>query len=496
MITSSSPDDARVGLADQTSTAIAPDPAAAGLQGRLGVPGLIAAVLAFTAPLGGVAGYVALVIASGNGLGAPVTFLVVGLMVLVFSVGYIKMTRLVPNPGGFYSYVAAGLGREIGLGTGLLTAFGYTVGVFGFAVFGGNIASSTVHVQFGGPEFPWWVYTFGFVLVGTTLTYRSIEASVRVMMVVMALEVGIVLVFDLAVSVRGGPTGRSLEPFALHSVTSGSVPIAALFAFLLFVGFEVTTLYREEVKDPVRTIRRSTYLSVIFIAVFYAFSAWCMITAFGVNDAVDQAQADPSGFFFTGVQTYLGSTMLTITSLLLITSVFACLLSYGNSVCRYLYSMGKDGVLPRRLGEAHPRRHSPHRAALTLGAVSATLTAVAALCGFPPNEVFTWALFVAGVPLLSSYVLASASVVVYFLRKRGSADVTRGNVVLAVAAFLALSTMLVLALLNPAALVGQESVVNSLIPIVLLAILMLGIMYGFYLRNRKPDVYRSIGRQS
>ncbi|MFE3054211.1 APC family permease [Nocardia sp. NPDC059239] len=467
----------------------------AGLRGRLGVLGVVSAVLAFTAPLGGVAGYVALIIASGNGLGAPAAFIAVGILILIFSTGYTRMTQLVPNAGGFYAYVSVGLGRAVGLGTGLLTTIGYLVGGFGFCVFGGIVASSTIHVRIGGAAVPWWAYTLGFIGAVTALSYRRIDASVRVMTVVMALEVGIVVVFDLFVGLRGGPTGRSLESFTAHAAFSGSPAIAALFAFLLFVGFEVTTLFREEAKDPVRTIRSSTYVSVCFIAVFYALSAWCMITAFGTEEAVGRAQEDPAGMFFGGVERYLGSTAMTISSYLLITSVFACQLSYANTVCRYLYSMGRDGVLPNALGRAHSRHRSPHRAAVLLGIASVALTLAVAACGLSPMDVFTWALFIAGIPLLASYVVVGASIFVYFVRNRKLALVTGRLLFSSGVALGGLAAILVLALANPSALAGRDSIFNYAVPAALLIVLVGGVGYGFALRAWRPHVYRRIGRR-
>ncbi|MFC9355740.1 APC family permease [Rhodococcus sp. NPDC057014] len=479
---------------DAAGTLVTPHPteATSGLRGRLGVPGLVFAVLALASPLAGVAGYLAFVIASGNGLGAPVAILAMGLVVLIFSIGYVKMAELVPNPGGFYAYVTAGLGRAAGLGMGMLITLGYTAGTVGFYTFGGLIANGTVNAL-GGPDIPWWVYTVAFIAIVSALTYRGLDASVRVMSFLLALEVGIVLIVDQVVTFRGGPSGRPLEPFTMHAITSGSVPMAALFALLLFTGFEVTTLFREEVKDPAKTIRRSTYIAVAVIAVLFAYSAWCLITAFGVDNVVAEAQADPTGIFSVAVQSYLGSTMMTLTSLLLITSVFASQLGVSNSVCRYLYSMGKDGVLASALGRAHDTRHSPHRAAVTLGFLNAGVTIIVVAFRYSPIEMFTWSAFTIALAILASYFLVSVTVFVFLLRKREAA--TPRTLLLSGIAVVAFGVMLLLALLNPAGIAGQESVLNYLIPIVLLAVFVGGALYAVYLRNSRPDVYRRIGRQ-
>ncbi|WP_433207334.1 APC family permease [Nocardia sp. CA-107356] len=467
--------------------------ASPGLRGRLGVPGLVFSVMALASPLAGVAGYLAFVISNGNGLGAPVAIAAMGVLLLIFSVGYVKMAQVVPNPGGFYAYVSAGLGRIAGLGMGTLITIGYTAGTVGYYTFGGIIASGTVQTSLHGPHIPWWVYTLAFILIVSALTYRGLDGSVRVMTVLLTLEVAIVLIIDLVITFRGGPSGRPLEPFTMHAMTSGSVPMAALFAILLFTGFEVTTLFREEVKDPVKTVRRSTYIAVVLTSVIFAYSAWCLITAFGVDEVIPQAQTDPTGMFATAVNSYLGNNMMTLVSVLLITSLFASQLSVNNSVCRYLYSMGKDRVLASALGAAHDTRHSPHRAAVTLGLINSGLTVVVVAVHYDEVKLFTWSTFTIALAILASYFLVAITVFVYFLRNRQAA--TLWNWILSGISIVALGAMLVVALLNPAAIAGQSSRLNYLIPIALLVVFFGGAAYALYLRNRKPDVYRRIGRQ-
>src|SRR4051794_21985774 len=74
-------------------------------SGRLGVLGIVFFVVAAAAPLVGMTGAVPVAIAAGNGAGAPGAYLVVGLTLLVFSVGYAAMSHRVTNTGAFFAYV-------------------------------------------------------------------------------------------------------------------------------------------------------------------------------------------------------------------------------------------------------------------------------------------------------------------------------------------------------------------------------------------------------
>lgn len=54
------------------------------------------------------------------------------------------------------------------------------------------------------------------------------------------------------------------------SRVSRSLPIALLFCFASFVGFEATAIYSEEAKDPKRTVPSATFQAVIVIGALHA----------------------------------------------------------------------------------------------------------------------------------------------------------------------------------------------------------------------------------
>ena len=62
-------------------------------KGRLGVLGVVFFVVAAAAPLLGMTGAVPVAMLLGNQAGTPGTYLAVGLVLLVFSVGYSAMSQ-------------------------------------------------------------------------------------------------------------------------------------------------------------------------------------------------------------------------------------------------------------------------------------------------------------------------------------------------------------------------------------------------------------------
>ena len=74
---------------------------------------------------------------------------------------------------------------------------------------------------------------------------------------------------DFAILGTGGASGLSMNIFDMSAVTSGSFTVAVLFCLGSFMGFEATTIYAEEARDPDVTIPRATYLSVLLIGLFF-----------------------------------------------------------------------------------------------------------------------------------------------------------------------------------------------------------------------------------
>ena len=109
--------------AHQAGSAPAPDlgPDERLAPNRLGIAGIVFFVVAAAAPLVGMTGAVPVAIVLGNGAAAPGAYLAVGIVLLVFSVGYAAMSGRVSNTGAFFAYVGRGLGVIPGVGSAFVS---------------------------------------------------------------------------------------------------------------------------------------------------------------------------------------------------------------------------------------------------------------------------------------------------------------------------------------------------------------------------------------
>jgi hypothetical protein len=94
---------------------------------------------------------------NGGGYAAPAAFLVATIALTIFSVGCIAMCGRVTSAGGFYTFVTRGLGRVIGVGSGLLIALCYMIFVAAVVGVLGYFAATSVE-SWTGVALPAWVY--------------------------------------------------------------------------------------------------------------------------------------------------------------------------------------------------------------------------------------------------------------------------------------------------------------------------------------------------
>ncbi|WP_405767705.1 APC family permease [Streptomyces sp. NBC_01538] len=389
------------------------------LTGSLGVGSIVFMVVAAAAPLTAVSGVVPLGILLGDGAAFPATFVICCVVLLLFAVGYSAMSRHVPQAGAFYTYVQEALGRTAGQGAAYLALATYSLvqlAVYGYL---GVVADGLVR-DYGGPALPWWLWACAAAAAVGVLGYRNIELSGKVLGVLLLGEVGIVLALDAVVTVRGGgPSGLSTAFLRPERIGSGSLGIGIVFAIASYLGFEATAVFRDEARDPERTIPRATYLSLLLIGGFYTLSSWAVVSAWGEAQAVEAAGADPSGMLITTITRCLGTAAGDVAQVLLLSSLFAALLSFHNVLARYGFTLGNSGLLPRVCGGRHERHGSPHAASLLQSASAVVLVAVCAASGLDPvTQVFAWMSGTATLGALLLMGLTCLSVIVFFRRTR------------------------------------------------------------------------------
>jgi amino acid transporter len=382
----------------------------------LGFIGVAFFVIASAAPMAAFVG-ASPVLFSILGPGVPLVYVLVALVIALFAVGYLKMSRHITSAGGFVAYISRGLGRNAATGAAgivIVTYLALQIGLWSqFGVFAQQLFDARL-----GIDLPVWFWVTLFVALTTGLAMLGVDLNLRVLGVLLALEVLIVGVLVVGILVTGGHHGLSLESFQPSQLSNPGFGVAVLFVFACFTTFEATTVFSEEAREPRRTIPRALYTVIVVVGVFYAISTWAVSYAVG-PDAVQKAAGDDlAGIIFGLAHQYVGPWLDTTMQVLVVSSFVAMLIGMQNMFARYCFALARARVLPSPLATVTRRSKSPAAAALTNGVIVGALLLAFLLGGADPiTVVYAWFVALGTVGFIVMMGLASVAISVFFLRE-------------------------------------------------------------------------------
>jgi amino acid transporter len=463
-------------------------------RNALGVAAITFFVVSAAAPLTAVAGGYPIAMLLGNGAGVPAAVVLVTLILLVFSVGYTAMARHISNAGSFFAFTSRGLGGVAGGAAAYIALLAYNtmqIGLYGLfgAVTAGTLAGY-------GIEAPWWVWSLIALAIVAFLGYRQIDLSAKVLAVLVILEYVAVVILDLAIIGKGGAAGIEFSSFTPGAFFTASPIIGVLLCFAAFMGFEATTIYSEEARDPKRTVPRATYLAVLIIGVFYAISTWAMVLGVGADKVVETIGGlpDPTLYVFTLSDQYVGGWLTTVMSVLLVTSVFAALLAFHNAAARYFYVLGREGLLPAKLGSTHDAHQSPHTGSVlqtVLGIVVLALFAITAQD--PIFALFTWLTNTATLSVITLMALVSFAVLAFFKKQPALEPSALKTTIAPLVAGIVLAIIAILVVVNFGVLTGAAAWLAIALPVLVPAAAVLGIIAANNLKHSDPARFARLG---
>lgn len=263
----------------------------------------------------------------------------------------------------------------------------------------------------------------------------------------------------------GGPDGivwDALNPAGIFGGGAGVAGAARVFgasaagvgffgAFWSWVGFEMAPNYAEEARNPKKMMAYAIYISCIGLGVVYTFWSWMLVSSYGSSKdqwpwavstqygiktapaSVGLPHGNYASVFYPVTQQFVGTGLKDLFEILIITGSFACSLAFWNTANRYLFSMGREGILPRLLGRTHASHKSPFVATSVTAVFVIILTALFATGAaggaqrqqlhigvsnplVALSQIGTWLPFQGNLMLLPIMALCSIAILVYFFR--------------------------------------------------------------------------------
>lgn len=300
-------------------------------------------------------------------------------------------------------------------------------------------------------------------------------------------------------ALRVAPEGISAAPLEPSNLFTHGFGAVLAFGVAAFMGFESGAIYSEEAKNPERTVPRATYLAVSIIALFYGFISWALAVGVGPSSVIAASQEFGPDLLFVFLGERASGFVVDIANLLFLTSVIAALVAFHNSAARYFFALARPGVLPAFLARTSARTGAPVGGSLAQSAVALTVVVVVfAIVGqgselgplFPVVTLFTWFSNAAAFGLIFLLLVTYLAVFAYFRRTpHGQSVLVR--VVTPLVAAAGLTVIFAMILWNFPVLIDSDgmSPLVFIMPGVILASGLAGLVRGEYLRRVRPEVF-------
>ncbi len=391
----------------------------------------------------------------------------------------------IPAAGFAYTYNTHGFGKRGGFMSGWILAFSYSmVGPMLFSGMGA-FAAQFVQTQWG-PVIPWWLFSVVIIGVVWSISALGINRSAETALIFLILELCVMLTLFGTILGHGGAQGITLAPFNPANSLKGvsGIGIGLLWGILNFVGFESAATLGEETRNPRRNIPIALFTSVVVIGVFFVLASWVVAIGFGKSHtAALVANSTP---WSTLANHYWGSRFAWILSITVLNSIFANIISGSNAAVRVLFSMGREGIFARALGRTS--RSGAPVVALTVYAFFSLILCVAGGLLWGPFGAYGFYGSILGLGMLIIYILLNLAVIRFYRREHPTEFNPIRHTLLPIAASL-LMLLPIGGLLYPV-----PAYPNNLVPYIMAAWIIIGLIYLAVIIQRRPDILDAMGR--
>ena len=344
---------------------------------------------------------------AGKGM-VPLVYLI-GLIAMVFTAfSYMAMSRAFPVAGSVYTYAGRSIGATAGFFTGWAMLLDYLLlPTLIFVVI-------AIAIQASVPVVPKAVWVVAMVFICTLVNYFGIETTARMSVAMLVLQIVLLVVFfvmGLAALAHGTAGAHlSLAPFYNPAVLTPSLIFGALsLAVLSFLGFDAISTLSEEARGGPAMIGRATILSLCLSAVLFV--AQTYLACLFALGRTSFAPGDPTNDAFYDIAYTIGGYWLkfAMTVPMIVIGGFGGAITAQAATARLLFSMSRDGKLPKTLAYVDPVRKVPVRATLLI----AVITLVLGVMLVDRLELLT---SMVSFGALIGFLMLHLSVIVYFRR--------------------------------------------------------------------------------
>ena len=293
---------------------------------------------------GGIFAVLGLAVSLAHG-GTPIAFLFAGIIALLTSYSYTKLSLVYPDRGGTVKFINQGFGISIfSGGINNLLWVSYIIMLALYASAFGSYAPNIFKIM-NNNTLSFHIYASAIILFAMTINYYSIKVVGKIedYAVIIKLIILIGFIFIGAYGLIGNPNINQL------SISNWESPLQLLTGgmviFVAYEGFELIANAAPDIKNPKKNISRAYLYSVLFVILLYIIIAIVTVGSLPfkeIKSAEDYVLAEAA-------KPMLGQAGFTIITIAALISTFSAINAslYGGS--RVSYEIAEDDELPHEL---------------------------------------------------------------------------------------------------------------------------------------------------
>lgn len=321
------------------------------------------------------------------GPAVAVAFLLAAIVSGIVGMAYAEFSSAMPVAGSAYSFGSVIYGEIVGwiLGWALLLEYFLAVSAeaTGFAsYFNDNILQAMglnlpPALQAGPMEGG--VVNLSALLIGllvAAIIYQGVNLSKRIEDWMVVLKVAIIILF-IVVGIFYIKSSNYV-PFYPHKFRTapwgvGGISTAAATVFFAFIGFDALASNSAETIDPGKNVVKGI-LGTVLVAVLLYVSFSLVLTGM-VNYKLLNVD-DPAAYALKVVGLNAWNKLITLGALIGIFTAMITMLLGGS---RLLYALGRDGLLPKSMGQVNSEKMIPEKAIIVATVVAAVFAGLVPL---------------------------------------------------------------------------------------------------------------------
>lgn len=301
------------------------------------------------------------------------SYIIATVVILFTALSYDKLVSVYPVAGSAYTYVQRSVNPYAGFLTGWIMLLDYILLPMICILFLGLFLNQYY------PAVPVWAWIIISVVIVCIINILGIEPTVTVNAWAVLFQAGFSLLFLFIVAkliMEGGGAGTFFSWEAVYNAPEFSMDPFIMSVGILtiaFLGFDAVTALAEETIQPEKNVGRALLLVALLAGGFFVLISYLCQIAWpsGWKEIIDPN----TGFFEVSLKLhadYIQSLYFWIGNMASLT----CAISAQAAIARILFSMGRDGALPRKFfAYVHPRFKTPVCTIVFISALS--LTAIA-----------------------------------------------------------------------------------------------------------------------